>query len=412
MDDYLLPSVTASTPQVGDGYRSSEKMFEREAYGDFVQRSAKGLLVVPDGPMSLLCGSGFGDLRPDLFGKVRQGQARFGMPTEQVYDDVLASRAIQRRTFACRWYFWFVRRTKYLVVMLRLLWILGFVIPRISRKLRKSSANAMLATPPSRCEIGRMSTPPRASIVVLSFDRLSYLRNTIAAFLETVDDPRHELIVVDNGSQDGSVHYLRDCHKRGIISKLILLPDNQGISAGYNHGFAARDENSEYVMKLDSDIEILSPNWLAEAIGFLSKNPDVGFVALNQVNHPMLRLLPLLRRGEWELMDFAGWTVGSAMIIPTRVMEEIGFYIEHPQLHYTPDDIDYYVRASRKGYRCFFLRNLLVFHQWYLDHSLYREYRRAKPAGESSQLAIRLAGEYNRGTRPLTVHYEKYRRLS
>jgi len=387
-------------------------MFDPDSYSDFVQRAAKGLLVVPEGPMSLLCGSDFGDLRPDLFGEVRQGQARFGLPTERVYDDIIASRARQRRIFACRWYFWFVRGAKYLVLMLRLLWILGIVVPRISRKLAKSSANTPLATPPSRCKVGRIRTPPQTSIVVLSFDRLSYLQNTIASFLKTVDDPRHELIVVDNGSQDGSVEYLRDRHERGIISKLILLPDNQGISAGYNHGFAARDEHSEYVMKLDSDIEILSPGWLAEAIGFLSTNPDVGFLAFNQVNHPILRVLRPLRRGKWELMDFADWTVGSAMIIPTRVMEELGFYIEDPQLRYTPDDIDYYVRASRNGYRCFFLRNLLVYHQSHLDRSVYREYSRAKPAGESSQLAIRLAGEYDRGIRPLTVHYEKYRRLS
>ena len=76
------------------------------------------------------------------------------------------------------------------------------------------------------------------------------------------------------------------------------------------------------------------------------------------------------------------------------------------------DDIDFYVRTSRKGYRAFYLRKMLVYHQTELDRGKYREYDRAKPAGRSSQLAIRLAGQYDRGLRPLEVHYEKYGRSS
>ncbi len=163
-------------------------------------------------------------------------------------------------------------------------------------------------------------------------------------------------------------------------------------------------------MKLDSDIRILSRNWLAEAVGFLASNPDVGFVALNQINHPMLRLLRSHWRKGRELMDFADWTAGGAMIIPARTRAELGCFIEDPELAYSPDDIDYYVRASRQGYRVFYLRKVLVYHQSELDRGAYREYNLAKPAVQSSQTAIRLAGEYDRGVRPLAVHYEKYRR--
>ncbi len=243
----------------------------------------------------------------------------------------------------------------------------------------------------------------------MSYNRLAYLQTTIAAFLETVGDVPHELIVVDNGSRDGSVEFLRDCRQRGILDKLLLLETNQGISAGYNLGFAAADPRSEYVMKLDSDMKLLTPGWLAEAIDFLSANRDVGFAGLNLVNHAPVQLLPRRRRGRWELLDFADWTAGGTMLVPMRVQRELGWFIEDPQLRYTPDDIDYYVRASRKGYRAFFLRRLLVYHQQELDGKDYLEYSRGKPAGESSLLAIRLAGEYDRGTRPLEVHDAKYR---
>ena len=410
MDNYLSPAPPASLPlpQAGAERCDSEKASHCDAYRDFVRRTTRELLAAPDNVMGLLCGSAFRALRPELYEKVRQGRAEFGLPIEQVYDDLVAACARQRRTLSHRLYFWFVRGAKYLALLLRLAWFAWIVCPLTSRRMRGQPVDIAIENLPPRCGNGP-AAPPQASIVVLSFNRLPYLQTTVAALLETAGAPRYELIAVDNGSRDGSVEFLRDCRRRGIVSKLVLLPENRGISAGYNCGFAAADERSEYVMKLDSDIKILTPGWLAEAIAFLAASDDVGFVALHQVNHPMLRLLPPLRRGGRELMDFSGWTAGGAMIIPMRVRRELGCFIEDPELRYAPDDIDYYVRASRKGYRAFFLRKMLVYHQSHLDRSDYRDYSHAKPAGPSSQLAIRLAGEYDRGARPLRVDYDKYR---
>lgn len=403
MDNYLSPSPPASLPllEAGEEDCGLEKALLLDAYRDFVRQAGRELLAVPENVMSLLGGSAFRALRPELYEQVRRG-CEFGVPVEQVYDDLLASCARQRRAISYRLHFWCIRGAQCLVACLRLVWFVLIVFPLTSRKMRGRPLDLTLANPSSRCKIGGNGAPPQASIVVLSYNRLACLQTTLAAFHETVGDPRHELIVVDNGSRDGSVDFLRGCQQRGIVSKLVLLAENQGISAGFNHGFAAADERSEYVMKLDSDIKILTPGWLAEAIDFLSANRDVGFVALNQVNHPMLRLLPPLWRDGRELMDFADWTVGSAMIVPMRVRRELGCFIEDPELRYAPDDIDYYVRASRKGYRAFFLRKTLAYHQ--------SKYTRGEIARQSARLAIRLAGEYDRGARPLAVYYEKYGR--
>ena len=401
----LSPAVL-SLPQAARSVGGPERAFDTDAYRDFLRGAAGELVATPDTVISLLAGSAFRVLRPELYQKVRQGQTRFGLSAEQVFDDLAASCARLRRTLSRRLHFWFVRGARYLFTVLRLTWFVRIVFPLTKRKMLGPPVDITLANP-SRRGMGREG-PPQASIVVLSHNRLAYLRTTIAAFLETVGDTPCELIAVDNGSRDGSAEFLRDCRHRGIVNKLVLLAENQGISAGYNHGFAAANARSQFIMKLDSDIKILSRGWLAEAIDFLSANQDVGFVALYQVNHPVLPLLQPLRWGGRELLDFADWTVGSAMIIPMRVKQELGGFVEDPELCYTPDDIDYYVRASRKGYRAFFLKQVRVYHQWNLDRTDYWGYSRAKPAGKSAQLAIRLAGEYDRGTRPLAVHHEKY----
>src|SRR5262249_34578432 len=155
----------------------------------------------------------------------------------------------------------------------------------------------------------------------------------------------------------------------------------------------------------------VSPAALDGAIAFLSANPNVGFAALNQINHPALRLLPPIRVGGTDVMDFAGWPCGSAMVIPKRVMNEVGAFIEDAEMKYVPDDIDYYSRISRKGYEAFFLRDVLAYHQNHLDLGLYRKYSVGKPVGKSALLAVRLAREYDRGDRAIKLTYDKYLNL-
>jgi GT2 family glycosyltransferase len=249
---------------------------------------------------------------------------------------------------------------------------------------------------------------PLTSIVMLSYNRLPYLRNTLSALLEISAGAPYELIVVDNGSSDGSAEFLQAAHEKGQVAKLLLLGENQGISAGYNQGFALADKNTGYFMKLDSDIKVLTQGWLGKVVDFLEANRQVGFVALNQVNDAFLTLLPLVRFGGAEVMDYSEWQLGSAMVFSKRLMDEIGVFIEDAEMTFVPDDIDYYVRASRKGYRAFYLRDVHVYHQWELDLKDYRAYTRGKPRDASIRLALRLARDYDRATRPLEVRYEKY----
>jgi GT2 family glycosyltransferase len=294
-------------------------------------------------------------------------------------------------------------------MVLRLIGIVAITVLWTSRKVRRRIAGTRPPDPvlPSGGRQGA-SDPPAISIVVLSCNRLVYLRNTLQALLETDDPARLEIIVVDNGSHDGSVEYLQRAHRGGVLSKLLLLRENLGISAGYNHGFALADARSPYLMKLDSDIMIQSKDWLARVDDFLRSRPQVGFAALHQVNHPILLTLPVLRLDGWRVMDFGGWPCGSAMILPRRVRAELGCFVEEPKMTYVPDDIDYYARIRRKGYQGLFLHDVVAYHQMNLDRTAYRSYNRDKALRQSGLLAQRLARDYDRGTRPLENRYEQY----
>lgn len=114
---------------------------------------------------------------------------------------------------------------------------------------------------------------PVLSVVVLSWNtRDLTLRCLQALFAET---PRHrrEVIVVDNGSTDGSAAAIAAAWPQVT---LLRNPDNRLYAAGNNQGVAAAA--GEFVCTLNSDTEV-RPGALDALVDFLRAHPDHGAVA-------------------------------------------------------------------------------------------------------------------------------------
>ncbi len=118
---------------------------------------------------------------------------------------------------------------------------------------------------------------PKVSIVIPNRDGatpregLTYLE----MILETLRGQRlrdFDVTVVDNGSTDGSVAYLRE---RWPDVRLVELAENSGFPTAINRGVQA--SRGRYVALLNNDVE-LSPDWLELLVGELDRDPGVGFV--------------------------------------------------------------------------------------------------------------------------------------
>lgn len=111
---------------------------------------------------------------------------------------------------------------------------------------------------------------PLVSIVILNYNGLKYghLNTCITSVLRT-NYPNFEVILVDNGSDDGSVDYVQ---KKFRQVKIIKLKKNYGTAIGYNIGaFMAK---GKYVAILNNDVEV-DPEWLTPLVGILEKIPNV-----------------------------------------------------------------------------------------------------------------------------------------
>jgi GT2 family glycosyltransferase len=97
---------------------------------------------------------------------------------------------------------------------------------------------------------------PKVSILWVNYNSLSFINLALESLqaIKNLDYPNYELIVVDNGSVDGSFEIIKKfINESNIKSKLIRLNRNLGFTGGNNVAYAARDPNSKYVVLLNSD---------------------------------------------------------------------------------------------------------------------------------------------------------------
>lgn len=125
------------------------------------------------------------------------------------------------------------------------------------------------------------------SIVVLSFDTRALLLECLASVVEDIHRPNArlacEVIVVDNGSSDGSADAVRDAFPS---VEVIALDTNRGFAAGNN--VALTRAKGKYVALLNSDV-VLEPGALERVFDVLEARPDAGAAGI-QLLHPDGRL--------------------------------------------------------------------------------------------------------------------------
>lgn len=111
---------------------------------------------------------------------------------------------------------------------------------------------------------------PRVAVVMPTFNCEAYIGAAIASILaQTLQD--FELIIVDNGSKDGTVQVARSYEEVDRRVRVLVHPHG-GVSGALNFGIA--QSNSEYIARMDGD-DISDPRRLEIQIEFMEQNCDV-----------------------------------------------------------------------------------------------------------------------------------------
>ena len=113
----------------------------------------------------------------------------------------------------------------------------------------------------------------KLSIVTGTLNRLEHLKRCIASVRVSCVKLEHEIIIVDGGSTDGSLEWLRA--QKDVT--LIEQGEPLGAVAAFNAGFA--QAQGEYVAAFNDDAEVVGDTYL-RAVKYLDTNPKVGQLAI------------------------------------------------------------------------------------------------------------------------------------
>lgn len=198
----------------------------------------------------------------------------------------------------------------------------------------------------------------KLSIITLTYNKLEYTKKFIESLYRYTHD--FELIIVDNGSNDGTVEYLKTLKN----IKLILNKENAGYSRGNNQGIEAAQ--GEYIGFLNNDI-LLYPNWFEECEKIFKAEQSAAFVSPIQIcpkfeniseENYLKEFIPnnnQLYRKTFDDCQFA------CVITKKSILKVLGGFDEK----YSPaffEDNDMKYRAITSGYNTFVVNSVCFFH--------------------------------------------------
>ena len=114
----------------------------------------------------------------------------------------------------------------------------------------------------------------RVTIIILAWNQLRYTKICIESIKRLTDRNRYDLVLVDNGSTDKTIEYLKtvlDGNRDIVISNAT----NRGFSGGNNQGLKVAE--SEYILMLNNDCRIEKDNWL-DILFYESEGKNIGLV--------------------------------------------------------------------------------------------------------------------------------------
>ena len=225
---------------------------------------------------------------------------------------------------------------------------------------------------------------PILSVLIVNWNTRQLLRECLKSLRTVSEQPLWEIIVVDNGSVDGSGEMVRQEFPQ---VRLIVNSENRGYAAANNQ--AAQTAQGCYFLLLNSDTRVL-PNSVERLLAFAQSHPKAGAVApklvypdgriqlsLRSFPTPLAllfaalgldRIFPHSRwigryRMTWFTYDRVAEVdqpMASALLVRREAWEQAGGMDEAMPVFF--NDVDFCWRLKKAGWRIYFLPDAVVIH--------------------------------------------------
>ena len=214
----------------------------------------------------------------------------------------------------------------------------------------------------------------RASVILVSYNSKEDLAKCLPSLLASISDT-DEVIIIDNASSDGTVDWLKHTYPH---IQLISSSENLGFGGGNNLG--AKCALGEFLVFVNPDT-LVEPHWIDTLIDALEQDTSIGLatskiILLNNPNRintcgndMHISGITLCRglnqpRNAYQIQEEVSAISGTAFISRRNLFIKLGGFDESFFMYM--EDSDLSLRARLAGYRCIYVPQSIVYHDYKL----------------------------------------------
>jgi len=209
---------------------------------------------------------------------------------------------------------------------------------------------------------------PKVSIIIPNKDKTELLKPCIESIRKLTTYQNYEIVIVENNSEDKKTFdiYEELCALTQV--RLLTYPHKE-----FNYqkiiNFAVRDCGTDFILQLNNDTELITPNWLELLIGY-AQQPSIGAVGvkllypdmtIQHVGGILMQEVPYashvyrgiprdvnLSKNLSQKAQSISWVTGACIMSRKEIYQKVGFMDENFVYNY--GDVDYClkIRAIKK----------------------------------------------------------------
>jgi GT2 family glycosyltransferase len=216
---------------------------------------------------------------------------------------------------------------------------------------------------------------PHVSIILLNWNQPEFTLDCLKS-LEKVDYPAFDVIVVDNGSKDGSPAQIRQAFPDVT---LIENPTNLGFAGGNNVGVKrALANGADYLLLLNNDTEV-APNLLRSLVDVGESDPRIGALgpkiyyfdhqnviwsgggAVDRFGEPKHLRENQVDTGQPDRVEDVDYVTGCAFMVKRAVVEKVGALDDRFFIYF--EETEWCSRIKRAGFRIVYAPQARMWHK-------------------------------------------------
>jgi len=223
-------------------------------------------------------------------------------------------------------------------------------------------------------EVKESSLSPLVSIIIVNWNGRSHLEECLNS-LEKQTYCNFEIVLVDNGSTDGSVELVQEHYPR---VKLVLLRENTGFATGNNRGLG--QATGDYIVTLNNDTRV-EAGWLEKLVKVADSHPRAGMVGCRICSFFDLDIIDSLGMGicpdgmsrgrfrnrRWSELELSVvedilFPSACAALYKRAMIEQIGFFDD--EFFAYAEDSDLGLRGRLAGWEAVLATEAVVYHKY------------------------------------------------